>query len=140
MIVDLKYVIHENLEIFNVLALEKAKIPTKNNKVLSLPILLYNWNIFINFWISFQTKLCMNYAPIARCMDNGHVTRAFFKNIQRIGNLGRWAKNIVGYFQLNAQHTFCHCVYTVQDFSSINYYFKKKLLRHFYCGCKELGI
>ena len=42
MIVDLKYVIHENLEISNVLALEKAKIPIKNNKVLSLPILLYN--------------------------------------------------------------------------------------------------
>ena len=40
-IVDLKYVIQENFEICNVLALEKAKIPTSKNKVLSLPILLY---------------------------------------------------------------------------------------------------
>ena len=65
MIVDLKYVIQENFEICNVLALEKAKIPTNKNKVLSLPILLYKWNLIINFWISFQVNVCMNYAGLS---------------------------------------------------------------------------
>ena len=63
MIVDFKYVIHENLEISNVLALEKARIATKKIKVFSIPILLYKWNLLINFWISFQLKVCMNHAP-----------------------------------------------------------------------------
>ena len=60
MIVDLKYVIHENLEISNVLALEKAKIPTRNNIVLSLPILLFNWT----YLSIFEFPIKWNYAWI----------------------------------------------------------------------------
>ena len=52
-------------------------------------------------------------------MDNGHVKRAFFKNIPN--NWPIWAGELnkllgIWVFQLNYQQTFYHCVSLVHDF------------------------
>ena len=57
-----------------------------------------------------------------------------FQIIGRFGRMGRINCGVLGYFQSNYQHTFCHCVFLVHDFSLINHHFykKPKILSHIY--------
>ena len=64
----------------------------------------------------------------------------FFKKIKKIGDLGRWAKNTVGFFQLNAHHTFCHCLPSSGFSINQPLFLKNLFLRYFYLGCTELGV
>ena len=84
----------------------------------------------------------MNYEPIARCMDNGHVIRFFFQKYPKNWRFGQLDQKSCGVFPVErSPHILSLCVPS-SGFSINQPLFLKKtfFLRYFYLGCTELGI
>ena len=75
-----------------------------------------------------ELSLEMYWNVFVKCRDNGHLMRAFFKNIPKNELWGIWGTSSSSY-----QAPFCHWVSLVHEFPLINQYFykKRKILRHF---------